>query len=143
MAPFWAFERVSDESQANLIPVLYRVQLVGGADVVSSTPEDLSQQRRFVRAGAQPKASGPPASPRAPDASGEYAPHSLAVRAIASSAEAQAEAVERFVHIPVLVNRVPLQAGAELKVALRAKVARPKRTTAIAVTTLAKKAKLL
>ena len=132
------FERVSDESQANLIPVLYRVQLVGGADVVSSTPDDLSQQRRFVRAGAEPKASGPPPSPRAPGASGESAPHSLAVRAIASSAEAQAEAVERFVHIPVLVNRVPLQAGAELKVALRAKVARPKRTTAIAVTKLAK-----
>ena len=143
MAPFWAFERVSDESQANLIPVLYRVQLVGGADVVSSTPEDLSQQRRFVRAGAQPKASGPPASPRAPDALGESAPHSLAVRALASGAEAHTEAVEKFVYIPVLVNQVALQAGTDLKVALRAKVARPKRTRPIAVSTLAKKAKLL
>ena len=137
------FERVSDEREANLIPVLYRVQLVGGADIVSDTVENLALQRRLSRAGALPKASGPPAPPRAPEASGSSSPHELTYRAIASSAVREAEAVERFVYIPVLVNSMPLKAGTELKVARQAKVAPPKRVSAIAATALAKKAKMM
>ena len=133
VSPYWCFERTATPSQVNMVQVLYRIQLVGGADHCSETPMSIAARSLAAQTGALPKA--------APSA----APDSLrrTVHALASRGTDDAGGLERYVYLPVLVNSVAVAAGTELKMEKPpASIAATKKPEAIAITQLAKKAKL-
>ena len=136
VCPYWCIEETTEAREINMMPVLYKVQLVGGSDVVSETPKDLSSTRLALASGAFAKAGFPTRA-----TSGT--PASCVVRAMASRGSVDAAMLERFVYIPVLVNSVTVLAGRALKIEKNKKVAPPKPAVPIAISQLAKRAKLL
>ena len=142
VCPYWVFERTLDDREVNMMPVLYRVQLLGGVDVVSDTAEEVVLERAAAQTGAASKASSP-AWAGAGKASATGTPGARVVRTMASRDTKEAPHIERFVHIPVLVNFAPVRAGVELKVGKKASVAPPKLAEPVKVNQLAKRAKLM
>ena len=132
VCPYWCFERTAEASEVNLVQVYYAIQLVGGPDPSTETPQSIGAGSLVAQSGTRPKAS--PAK----------APESIK-RTVAALASGSSEAIlkERYVYLPVLVNSEAVKAGTELKFVKEPGTVLVKaHARAIGVPQLAKRAKL-
>ena len=132
VCPYWAFERTPNQHEANMVEVIYRVDLLAGADIIPETGSELFDAGLREHTGAAAKAA-----PRA-----DPTPASRTMRSLASRAPADDEAFQRCVNIPVLANAVAVSAGSELKVGTSVSASRSEAAKAILASSLTKKARL-
>ena len=117
VCPFWFVTPTENEKEANMVFTVFRVQLLGGADPI--TPMVGQASRRFSRKTSVEKTASGSEKQGATTEEEE---------------EDMGKCIEKIVKIPVLVNKVSLKPGAELKVFHKASAPPSRKTKASPIT---------